>query len=396
MSTQKSKRIYLDHAATTPIDARVFLAMQKTAKEIFGNPSSIHKEGVLAKREVESARKDIAEIIGAQPDEIIFTGGGTESNNLAIFGIRHLDIRCPNDNEMLREHIIVSSIEHSSVLECIRELNKRGTEVTYLPVGPDGIVSAKSVAEAIKENTVLVSIMYANNEIGTIQPIAEIAKVIRRSKNKPLFHTDACQATNYLPMNVLRLGIDLMTFNASKIYGPKGVGALYVKRGIKLSPIIFGGGQEKGIRSGTENVAGIRGFAEAMKIAEKIKSKESARLTEVRDFFVSEMLKKIPNAVLNGDPVWRLPNNANFSFPDSDGEEIAVHLDARGIAVSTGSACANIAHDGKVSHVLLSLGADQNLASGGVRFTLGRGTTKEDMAKTVKELAEITKKLQQK
>jgi cysteine desulfurase len=394
MSTQKSKRIYLDHAATTPMDSRVLSAMQKTAKTIFGNPSSIHKEGVLAKRELESARKDIAKIIGAQPDELIFTGGGTEANNLAIFSAPHWDIRCPNVG--LRAHIIVSSIEHPSVLECVRELDKRGAEITYLPVGPGGIVSVKSVAEAIKENTVLVSVMYANNEIGTIQPITEIAKVIRRSKSKPLFHTDACQATNYLDMNVLRLGVDLMTFNASKMYGPKGVGALYVKRGIKLSPILFGGGQEKGTRSGTENVAGIRGFEEAMKIAEKIKTKESVRLLKLRDFFVSEVLKKNPNAVLNGDAIRRLPNNVNFSFPDSDGEEIVIQLDAHGIAVSTGSACANISHDGKVSHVLLSLVADQNLARGGVRFTLGRETTKEDIAKTVKELAEITKKLQQK
>ena len=383
------KRIYLDHAATTPIDGRVLLAMEKTAKEIFGNPSSIHKEGVLAKREVESARKDIAECIGAQPDEIIFTGGGTESNNLAIFGVAS----CPSPSleggagRGWFPHIVVSSFEHPSVLECVRELEKRGAEVTHLPVGNNGIVSPKDIAEAIKENTVLVSVMYANNEIGTIQPIAEIAKVIRRSKSKPLFHTDGCQATNYLDMNVLRLGIDLMTFNASKIYGPKGVGALYVKRGIKLSPILFGGGQEKGLRSGTENVAGVRGFAEAMKITEKMKAKETRRLTNLRDFFVKEILKKIPNAVLNGDQERRLPNNANFSFPGCDGEEIVIGLDARGIAVSTGSACANIANDGKVSHVLLACGVDRDLARGGVRFTFGQETTKEDIMNTVKELA---------
>ena len=386
MSNKKNKRIYLDHSAATPVDRRVLLAMQKTTKEVFGNPSSIHKEGVLAKREVESARKEIAEIIGAQPDELIFPSGGTEANNLAIFGvIPHWDIGCPN--------VVVSSIEHPSVLECVRELEKHGVEVTFLPVGSDGIVSVKDVAEAIKENTVLVSIMYANNEIGTIQPIAEIAKVIRRSKSKSLFHTDACQATNYLDMNVLRLGVDLMTFNASKIYGPKGVGALYVKRGIKLSPIIFGGGQEKGMRSGTENTADIRGFAEAMKIAEKMKEKESARLMKLRDFFIKEVLKKIPNAVLNGDPTQRLPNNINFSFLDLDGEEIVIGLDARGIAVSTGSACANISVDGKVSHVLLAIGNNQNFARGGVRFTLGRETTKEDIERIIKELSLVVKNL---
>ncbi|MFA5831598.1 MAG: cysteine desulfurase family protein [Candidatus Paceibacterota bacterium] len=390
---KSKKRIYLDHAATTPIDSRVLSAMQKTAKEIFGNPSSIHKEGVEAKKVISEARKDIAARIGANPDEIIFTGGGTESNNLAIFGAANiLDIRCP---EYKRKHIIVSSIEHPSVLLCARELEKRGAEVTFLSVGNNGIVFAKSVAEAIRENTVLVSVMYANNEIGTIQPIAEIAKVIRHAKHKPLFHTDACQATNYLDMNVLRLGVDLMTFNASKMYGPKGVGALYVKRGVPLSPLVFGGGQEKGMRSGTENVSGIAGFAEAMKLAETMKEKESARLLKLRDFFIKEILKKMPNAVLNGSAKNRLPNNVNFSFPGLDGEELVIQLDARGIAASTGSACANIAHDGKVSHVLKAIGADNDIARGGVRFTLGRGTTKEDMKRTAKELSDIVKNLRQ-
>jgi len=391
MSREKlKKRIYLDHAATTPIGKRVLLVMQKTAKDIFGNPSSIHKEGVLAKRELESARKEIAETIGAQPDEVVFTGGGTESNNLAIFGtVPHWDIGCPN--------VIVSAIEHPSVLECVWELERRGAEVTYLPVGSDGVVSAKNIAGAIKENTVLISVMYANNEIGTIQPIAEIAKAIRlktvnlKLKTRPLFHTDACQATNYLDMNVARLGVDLMTFNASKIYGPKGVGALYVKRGIKLSPVMWGGGQEKGIRSGTENVAGIRGFAEAIKIAQKMKEKESVRLLKLRDHFIKDVLQKIPGAVLNGDSSRRLPNNVNFSFFGCDGEEIVIQLDARGIAASTGSACANISHDGKVSHVLLAIGAGQDIARGGVRFTLGRETTKEDINRAVKALFGIIK-----
>jgi cysteine desulfurase len=380
-------RIYLDHAATTPIDGRVLSVMHTTATEFFGNPSSIHKEGVTAKREVESARKQIAEIICAQPDELIFTGGGTEANNLAIFG----SVRTPKN-----AHVIISGIEHPSIIECVRELEKRGADVTYLPVGESGIVSLKSVAEAIKENTVLVSVMYANNEIGTIEPVAEIAKVIRRSTSKPIFHTDACQATNYLDMNVLRLGVDLMTFNASKIYGPKGIGALYVKRGVKLLPILFGGGQEKGIRSGTENVAGIRGFAEAMKITEEMKEKESARLTKLRNHFITEILKNIPGTVLNGDRDHRLPNNINISFPGMDGEEIVIDLDARGIAASTGSACANIANDGKVSHVLLAIGRNNDLARGGVRFTMGRQTTKEDISATVKELEELTKKLRHK
>jgi cysteine desulfurase len=407
------KRIYLDHAATTPIDKRVLSVMQKISSEAYGNPSSIHKEGVEAKKVLSEARKDIADCIGANPDEIIFTSGGTESNNLAIFGAVNLpphlsppleqgrrtdvDGRSPSLSSEGRvgvgwfPHIIVSSIEHPSVLECVRELEKRGAEVTYVPVGNDGIVSPKDVKEALRENTALVSVMYANNEIGTIQPIAEIAKVIRHSKSKPLFHTDACQAANYLDMNVLRLGVDLMTFNASKMYGPKGVGALFVKRGIKISPVIFGGGQEKGIRSGTENVAGVKGFAEAMRITERMKAKESARLTKLRDLFIKEILKKIPAAVLNGNAENRLPNNVNISISDIDAESYVISLDARGIAASTGSACANIAHDGKVSHVVESLGFGRDRAASSLRFTLGRNTTKEEVEKAVKVLFDLVK-----
>ena len=376
------KRIYLDNAATTPIDKRVLSVIRKISTESYGNPSSLHKEGVEAKKILSEARKDIAEIIGANPDEIVFTSGGTESNNLAIFGT----VRDPK-----KSHIIVSSIEHASIIECVKELEKRGAEVTYLPVNGDGVVSSKDIKEAIKENTVLVSIMYANNEIGTIQPIVEIAKAIRHSKSRPIFHTDACQATNYLDMKVLHLGVDLMTFNASKIYGPKGVGALFVRKGIKLSPLIFGGGQEKGIRSGTENVASLKGFAEAMKITEEMKEKESARLTKLRDFFIAEAMEKIPNSVLNGSAENRLPNNVNISIPKTDAEELVIILDARGIACSTGSACANISADGKVSHVVEALGFGRDRAASSLRFTLGRETTKEDIIFIANELSKILK-----
>ncbi len=374
------KRIYLDHAAATPLDKGVLSVMQKIGSESYGNPSSLYKEGVEAKKSLLEIRKDIAETIGANPDEIIFTGGGTESNNLALFGI----VQDPK-----KSHLVVSSVEHASVLECARELEKRGAEVTYLPVDKDGLVSLKDLKEAIKENTVLVSVMYANNEIGTIQPISEIAKIIRHSKSKPLFHTDACQAANYLDMNVLRLGVDLMTFNASKIYGPKGVGALFVKRGIKISPILFGGGQEKGTRSGTENVAGLKGFAEAMKVAEQMKEKESARLAKLRDFFIQEILSEIPGAILNGSAEKRLPNNVNISIPGTDAEELVIQLDARGISCSTGSACANIGHDGKVSHVIEALGFGRERAASSLRFTLGRDTKKEDLIFTVNELSKF-------
>lgn len=388
-----TKRIYLDHAATTPEDKRVVEVVRKASAETYGNPSSLHQEGVLARKVLETGRKSIADILCVRRDEIVFTSGGTESNNIAIFGAV---------NDPQKAHIIVSRIEHPSVLECVRELERRGAAVTYVPVDSDGLVSPKSVEDALRENTVLVSIMYANNEIGTIQPIAEIAKVIRRFREAkshsssvichPLLHTDACQATNYLPMSVLKLGVDLMTFNASKIYGPKGVGALFVKQGVKLAPHIFGGGQERGLRSGTENVSAIAGFAEAMRVAEKMKEKESARLVKLRDFFIHEILTKIPDTVLNGSAAERLPNNVNISFLGMDAEEIVIGLDARGIAVSTGSACANIAGEGKVSHVVLALDGDRIRAMGSVRFTLGRGTKKGDIEHTVKTLLHMFRK----
>lgn len=381
------KRVYLDHAATTPQDKRVLEVMRKIGTEVYGNPSSIHKEGVLAKKILEEARKSIADLLHAHSDEIIFTGGGTESNNLAIFGT----VIVPE-----KAHVIVSNIEHPSVLDCVSELERRGAEVTYVAVDDGGVVSSKSVKDALRKDTILVSVMYANNEIGTIQPIAEIAKAVRqhnKTGGKTLFHTDACQATNYLDMNVLGLGVDLMTWNASKIYGPKGIGALFMKRGINLAPHVFGGGQERGFRSGTENVPAIGGFAEAMRITEKMKEKESVRLSKLRDFFIHEVLTKIPDTLLNGSASERLPNNANISFPGEDAEEIVIGFDAQGIAVSTGSACANISKDGKVSDVILALDGDRIRAMGSVRFTLGRGTTKEDIMQTVKELSKMFQKL---
>lgn len=386
MPNIKSKRIYLDHAAATPEDIRVLEVMRKVGAGEYGNPNSLHKEGILAKKILEAARKNIADIFHAHSDEIIFTSGGTEANNLAIFGA----VR-----EIQKSHIVVSNIEHPSVLECAKELQRPGAEITFLPVSGNGIVSPKTVGDALRDDTVLVSVMYANNEIGTIQPIADIAKIIRRHNKtggKTLFHTDACQAANYLDMNVLKLGVDMMTVNASKIYGPKGVGALFARRGITLFPQIFGGGQEGGLRSGTENVAGIAGFAKAFELTENIKEKESARLLKLRDFFIHEILTKIPNTVLNGSASKRLPNNVNISFLGADAEEIVILLDARGIAASTGSACANIGRGGKVSDVIFALNGDRICAAGSVRFTLGRGTKKEDIARTVSELCDIMKK----
>lgn len=383
MPNSDKQRIYLDHAAATPVDKRVLEVMRKVGAETYGNPSSIHKEGIAAKKIFEEARKSIADLFRARANEIIFTSGGTESNNLAIFGAT---------DDIQKAHIIVSNIEHKSVLECARELKRRGADVTFLPVSSDGIVSPKTVKNALRDDTALVSVMYANNEIGTIQPIAEIAKIIRRHNHaggKTLFHTDACQATNYLDMNVLKLGVDMMTVNASKIYGPKGVGVLFARRGIKLFPQIFGGGQESGLRAGTENIAAIAGFAEAVKITEKMKEKESARVSKLRDVFIHEILTKIPDTVLNGSASERLPNNANISFLGADAEEIVIALDARGIAASGGSACANIGREGKVSEVILAISNDRIRARGSVRFTIGRGTKKEDIWRTVSELSRI-------
>jgi len=383
---KRKKRIYLDNAATTPIDSRVLSVMEKTAREIYGNPSSLHKEGILARNVLTDSRKNIADILHANPDEVVFTSGGTEANNLALFG---------SVSKPVGSHIVVSTIEHPSVLECVKELEYRGAEVSYIAPDEKGITSPRAVKDALQKNTVLVSVMYANNEIGTIQPLSEIAKTIRvfrGDKIFPVFHTDACQATNYLEMNVLRLGVDLMTFNSSKIYGPKGIGALYVKRGTKLSEQVFGGGQERGIRSGTENVAMVKGFSEAMRSTLKMKEKETIRLAKLRDYFISSVLKTIPGSILNGDSVKRLPNNANISFPEKDGEEMVIALDARGIAVSTGSACANIARDGKVSHVMNALGALKPRAVGAVRFTLGRETKKEDLDYVLNALRDIMKR----
>jgi cysteine desulfurase len=388
MKEAYKKRTYLDHAAATLQEKRVRSLIQKVDEEIFGNPGSLHYEGVLAKKKLDQSREGVAHILHAHPDEIVFTSGGTESNNLALFG---------SISDIQKSHIIVSNIEHPSVLECAHELERRGAEISFLPVEENGIVSVQKIKKLLRENTVLVSVMYANNEIGSIQPISEIAKIIRqhnKAGGQTIFHTDACQATNYLDMNVSKLGVDLMTFSASKIYGPKSVGALFVKRGTKLSRQSFGGGQEKGLRSGTENVSAIAGFLEALYITEEVRVKESERLRILRDFFVAEVLIKIPDTMVNGSMVDRLPNNANISFLGYDGEEIVISLDARGISASTGSACANIEKKGgKVSNTVLYLNNDRIRAMGSVRFTFGRDTKKADMVRTVKELCDIMKKL---
>ncbi|MBU6414693.1 cysteine desulfurase [Patescibacteria group bacterium] len=401
------QEIYLDHAATTYLDPRVKSAMDLYWEEEFGNPSSLYRTGRRAKDALDGARASVARMLNAKPDEIIFTGGGTEAINLAIFGGAHFYSNILKNVGMSRGHLITSKIEHHAVLRSCEALEKEGFEVTYLNVDENGLVNPEDVKRALRPDTILVSVMYANNEIGTIEPIEEIAQIIREYREEkrklvaegdknvherlPLFHTDACQAAGALDVNVQKLGVDLLAFNGSKMYGPKGVGCLYVRRGVQLKPLIYGGGQERGMRSGTENVPGIIGFAKAFEIAHEEKEKENKRLTKLRDYFISELQTRIPKVVLNGHPTRRLPNNVNVSVLDIEGEAVILHLDSYGIAISTGSACTSESLD--PSHVILALGRPYEYAHSSLRFTLGRRTTKEDLDYVLEVLPEIVEKL---
>ncbi len=382
------KEIYLDHAATTYIDERVLEAMRPYFCVEFGNPSSMYRAGLRAKDAIDTARSRIAKILQCKADEIIFTGSGTESDNLAILGIAKA-------HAQHGKHIIISAIEHHAVLHTAEALKKEGFELTLVPVAEDGIVNPGDVKKALRPDTILVSIMYANNEIGTIQPIHEIGRIIKESRNGktllPYFHTDACQAAGALNMDVHYLGADLLTFNGSKIYGPKGIGALFIRQGVRLEPIVYGGGQEKGLRSGTENTALIVGLARALEIAHEERETENKRLTCLRDYFISEVENRIPKAILNGHRTKRLPNNVNITFLDVEGEAVLLYLDNEGISVSTGSACTSTTLD--PSHVILALGVPYEYAHGSIRFSFGRKTTKEDLDFVLGVLPNIIQKL---
>jgi len=376
------KRVYLDHAATTPLDPRVKEAMEPFLSMEFGNPGGLYEEGRKAKDAVDDARRTIAQLIGAREEEIIFTSGGTESINLAIFGISDAALSS-------KLHVITTKFEHHAVLNPCEALQKQGLEVTYLAVGEEGIVNPEDIKKALRPETILVSIMYANNEIGTIQPITEIGKIIKayklETKNSKLaFHTDACQAAGYLDLTVNNLGVDLMTLNGPKIYGPKGIGVLYKRMGVKIKPQILGGGQEMRLRSGTENVPYIVGMAKALEIAQEEKEKESHRLTELRDYFIAELQKRIPKVALNGHPAKRLPNNVNVSILDIEGEALVLRLDDVGISFSTGSACTSESLD--PSHVILALGKPYEFAHSSMRFTMGRSTTRKDLDYVLEKL----------
>ena len=373
------KKVYLDYASSTPADCEVVKAMEPYFSEKFGNPGAMHRWGQEAQAAVDESRQKVADFFGCAFEEIIFTGPATESNNIAIRGI----VR-KREKSTPVPHIITSVIEHKSVIETCKDLEKEGAEVTYLPVTKDGFVRPEDVEAAIKENTVLVSIMYVSNEIGTVQPIAEIARAVKG----PVFHTDAVQAPNYLDCNVENLGVDLLTFSGQKIYGPKGVGGLYIKNGVEVAPFITGGGQEKGIRAGTENVPYIVGLAKAIEIAADMRDKEAARVEKLRNYFIDEVLAKVPNAGLNGSRENRIPNNANFLFPGAPANNLLIALDQEGIAASSGSTCT--IKTVTPSAVIMALGRSEEEAKQSIRFTLGRGTTKKDIDYTVSVLGEIT------
>jgi len=379
---RKIKRIYLDYAATTPVDPRVLKAMEPYFSEKFGNTMSLHSFGQEAKTALEESREIVADLMGAKPSEIIFTSSATESNNLALKGVAFA-------NRNKGNHIIISSIEHACIMESAKWLERQGFEITRLKVDKYGLVDPDEVKKAIKKETILVSIMHANNEIGTIEPIEEIGKICK--ERGVYFHTDAAQSFGKIPINVNKMNIDLMTVSSHKMYGPKGAAALFVREGTKIEPILHGGGHEMGLRSSTVNVAAIVGFAEACKIAKKEMEKEAKRLTKLRDKLIKGVLEKIPGSYLNGHPTKRLPNNANFWFEGVEGESIVIQLDLLGIAASTGSACSS--EKLEPSYVLLAIGLRPEQAHGSLRLSLGRWTTEKDIDYALEVLPKVIKRL---
>ncbi|WP_038040538.1 cysteine desulfurase NifS [Thermorudis peleae] len=376
--------IYLDHAATTPVDPRVLEAMLPYFTEQFGNPSSIYAAGRQARAAIDQARARIARILHCQPREIVFTSGGTESDNLAIKGVAWWHRLNGRGN-----HIITTAFEHHAVLHSVQYLEKFGFEATYVRPGPDGIVRVEDIEAAIRPDTILISVMYANNEIGTIQPIAEIGKLAHRYGI--LFHTDAVQAAGTLPLDVERLHVDLLSLSAHKFYAPKGVGLLYVRQGTKLLWQQNGGSQESNRRAGTENVPGIVGMATALELAYAEREERNAHLLALRDRLIDGILQRIPDARLNGDREQRLPNNVNVSFEGVDGETILLNLDMHGIAASSGSACTTGSTE--PSHVLLAIGLTPEQARSSIRLTLGKDNTEQEIDRTLDVLEETVTRL---
>lgn len=391
------KRIYLDYASTTPVDKKVLKATMPFFRADFFNPSAIYMEGVLITKKIKKAKAVIAKILNAQSADIIFTGNGTESVNISIRGVvtafkKKYPERTP--------HIITSKTEHSAVLEVCRALEMDAmAEVTYVSALESGKVNILEIEKALKEDTVLVSIMYANNEIGTIQPIKEISRRVklwkinkkRNPENYPFIHTDASQAGNYCILDREKLGVDMMTLDGHKIYGPKGIAMLYIKKYIPCDSVIKGGGQENGLRPGTENVPGIIGFAKALEITQSIMSKESLRLTILRDYFFREILKVIPEVKINGGFEDRLPNNINFCIPNINAEFLVLELDAKGVACASLSSCHNLNSE-SISYVIASLPQGKECSRSSIRLSLGRFTKKSDLKFVLKVLPELVKK----
>jgi len=372
--------IYLDNAASTQIHEDVLEAMLPYLKEQYGNPSSIHRYGRLAHKAIEKARKQIAMLINADPSEILFTSGGTESNNTALYGIAE---------KKPYSRIITSSIEHDAVLEPCKKLAKDGFDVIYLPVDNHGVVDLSILKNTLSDDTCLVSIMFGNNEMGTIEPIAQIAQLCNE-QNIP-FHTDAVQAVGKIIIYVKKLGVDLLSISSHKINGPKGVGALYIRKGIDIVPIILGGGQEHGLRSGTENVANIVGFGKACELAKLHLSENISYMKKLRDTLTTKILREIPNVAINGHTENRLPHNAHFTFLGVSGEDLIIKLDEYGIAASTGSACS--VHTQKASHVLQAMGFSHEQITGSLRLTLGLFNNQQQIDETVNILKKVTAEL---
>jgi len=388
-----TSKIYLDYAATTPVDPRVVKAMLPYFSEKFGNTMSLHSFGQEAKEALEESRGVIADLMGAKPQEIIFTGSASESNNLALKGVALAKASANKGG-----HIIISPIEHACVMESARWLESQGFEITRLKVDKYGLVSPDDVKKAIKKDTILVSIMHANNEIGTIESIEEIGKIIKKSniqnqKSKIYFHTDAAQSFGKIPIDVNKMNVDLLTVSSHKMYGPKGAAALFIRKGTKIEPLIHGGGHESGLRSSTVNVAAIVGFAEAARICEREMKKEAQREIKLRDKLIKGVLQKIKGSHLNGHPKKRLPNNINFSFPGIEGESLVMQLDFLGIAASTGSACSSAKLE--PSHVLLAIRLKPEQAHGSLRLSLGRWTKEKDINYVLDVLPKVVKRLRE-
>lgn len=382
-----NEHIYLDSAASTPVADEVIAEMLPFMEQQYGNPSSIHRFGRETTRAIQLARKRVAGLVGASPREITFTSGGTEADNLALKGAMM------QTGGQKKNRIITSSIEHDAILEPCKDLERMGIQVTYLPVTGEGLVRPSDFKDIISrhDDVALVSIMYANNEVGTVQPIKELADIVHRAG--ALFHTDAVQATGKVPINVKSLGVDMMSMSSHKINGPKGVGALYVRSGLNIMPIIHGGGQEMSLRSGTENVPGIVGFGKACELAAKRMSEYQQHVAGLRDYLVERVLQEIPHSRLNGSRIDRIPNNAHFTFFGVNGEDLIIKLDENGVAASTGSACS--VKKQKPSHVLKAMRFSYEEITGSLRLSLGMHNTKEEIDRTVLALSSVVQELRE-